>query len=153
MDQGPPRLDSQLPAAAQSSSAAPPVLGPPFSSHPEASPPQPPPQLLTEAALQALPMNTANLPPAAHLDGPVAAPAPTEAQDQTKALSPERVHPAPVSAPHSPPGSSAVWKKNQGENSPGAVSRGSRPGPVSINCDGMETQRINVLCHRVPSLL
>ncbi|XP_070688909.1 zinc finger protein 414 [Pempheris klunzingeri] len=124
MDQNPPQLDSvsspqQLPpqipnpdgsfpaAVPQPDSAAPPALGPPFSSNSETSPPQ----LATQ-----LRNSSSDLPPSLSLDGPTAAPEPPDAQgqQQTQTRSPEPVRPAPGSAPHSPPGSSAVWKKNQG---------------------------------------
>lgn len=133
MDQNPPRLDSvstpqQLPfqipnpdgsfpaSVPLPDSAAPPLLGPPFLSNLETSPPQLAPQQLTEAAPQ-LRNKASDLPPSLNLDGPTGAPDPPDApgkqQKQTRA--PESVRPAPGSAPHSPPGSSAVWKKNQGE--------------------------------------
>ncbi|XP_023281306.1 zinc finger protein 414 [Seriola lalandi dorsalis] len=129
MDQTPPQLDSvskpqQLPsqipnkdgsfpaAVPQPDSAVPPLLAPPFLSHQETSP-----TLLTEGVPQPLLRNgTSNLPPSLNLDVPSAAPDPSDAQGQTQTQtrSPEPVQPAPVSAPQSPPGSSAVWKKNQG---------------------------------------
>lgn len=126
MDQDPPHLDSQIPnpdgsipaAVLHQDSAAPPVLGTPFLSHSETSAPQLAPQQLTEAAPQLLFRNGAsNVPPPLNLDGPTAASDSTDAQDQnqTQSTSPEPVHPAPGSAPHSPSGSSAVWKRNQGE--------------------------------------
>ncbi|XP_039980296.1 zinc finger protein 414 [Xiphias gladius] len=134
MDQNPPRLESvstpqQLPsqipnqdgsfptAVTQPDSAVSLLLSPSFLSHPETSPPQLAPQQLTEAVPQPLLRNGAsNLPPSLNLDGPSAAPDPSDAQGQNhiQTRSPEPVQPSPVSAPHSPSGSSAVWKKNQG---------------------------------------
>nr|XP_019963675.1 PREDICTED: zinc finger protein 414 [Paralichthys olivaceus] len=57
-----------------------------------------------------------NLPLSPNMDGPSAASDLSDAQgqNQTQSRSPEPIHHAPVSAPHSPPGSSAIWKKNQG---------------------------------------
>ncbi|XP_051236015.1 zinc finger protein 414 [Dicentrarchus labrax] len=132
MDQNPPQLDSvstppQLPfqnpdgslsaAVLQPDSAAPPVLGPPFLPNPETSPPQFGPQQLTEAAPQPKLRNEASdLPISLNLIGPTAAPDPSDAQGQHQTLtrSPEPIYPGPGSAPQSHPGSSAVWKKNQG---------------------------------------
>ncbi|XP_044209684.1 zinc finger protein 414 [Thunnus albacares] len=84
--------DGSFPAAVpQPDSAAPPSL---FKQ--EASSPQ-----LTEAAQP---------------DRPTAAPGPPDspAQHQPQTRSPEPPPPAPASASHSPPGSAAMWKKNQG---------------------------------------
>lgn len=130
MEQDPPHLDSQpasqVPnrdgsfhaAVLHPDSAAPPVLGPPFLAHLETSAPQLPTQQLTETAPQ-LPIRngTSNMPPPMNVNGPAAASDYPDAQDQsqTQSTSPEPVHPAPGSAPHSPSGSSAVWKRNQGE--------------------------------------
>ncbi|XP_026233687.1 zinc finger protein 414 [Anabas testudineus] len=129
MEQDPPHLDSQpasqVPnrdgsfhaAVLHPDSAAPPVLGPPFLAHLETSAPQLPTQQLTETAPQ-LPIRngTSNMPPPMNVNGPAAASDYPDAQDQsqTQSTSPEPVHPAPGSAPHSPSGSSAVWKRNQG---------------------------------------
>ncbi|GAA6233121.1 zinc finger protein 414 [Lates japonicus] len=106
--------DGSFPAAvSQPDSTAPPLLGPLFPSHQETSPPQLAPQQLAEVVPQPLLRNgLSNLLPSLNLDGPLAASEPSDTQTQT--MSPEPIHPAPVSAPHSPPGSSAVWKKNQG---------------------------------------
>ncbi|XP_045888603.1 zinc finger protein 414 [Micropterus dolomieu] len=132
MDQDPPRLDSmstpqQLPSqipnpdgsfpadVPQPDSAAPPLLGPPFLSD-LTPPPQLAPQQLTEAAPQLQLSNEASdLPPSLNLDGPAGAPVLPEGQGehQTHIRSPQSVHPAPALGP-SAPGSSAVWKKNQG---------------------------------------
>ncbi|KAM9366633.1 zinc finger protein 414 [Symphorus nematophorus] len=123
VDQNPPQLESvstpqeppfQVPnpdgsfsaAVPQSDSGAPPVLGLPFLSNPETTPQQlagtgaPQPQLRSEAS---------DVPPSLNLAGPTAAPDPPDTQTQQQTLSR-----SPGSAPHSPPGSSAVWKKNQG---------------------------------------
>lgn len=136
MDQNPPRLDSvstpqQLPSqipnpdgsfpatVPQPESAAPPLLGLPFLSNPETSPPQLAPQQLTEAAPQPQLRNDASdRPPSLNTDGTTAVPDPSDAQvqHQTQTRSPEPLLPAPGPAPQSPPGSSAVWKKNQGEH-------------------------------------
>uniref|UniRef100_A0A3Q3N4A7 Zinc finger protein 414 n=1 Tax=Mastacembelus armatus TaxID=205130 RepID=A0A3Q3N4A7_9TELE len=121
--------DSQIPlpdgsfptAVLQPDSAAPPLLGSPILSHPEMSPPQLASQHLPDAGTQPPIRNGAsNLSLSIKLDGPAAAADLSDAQNQNErqARSPEHVHPAPVSAPasapRSPPGSSAVWKKNQG---------------------------------------
>ncbi|XP_040889106.1 zinc finger protein 414 [Toxotes jaculatrix] len=104
-----PNQDGSLPPAVpHPDSAAPPLLGPPVQSQPETSPFHLAPQQLTEAAAQSLLRNGASS------MAPPAAPDPSDAHGQKQTRSPEPVHPAPVSAPHSPPGSSAVWKKNQG---------------------------------------
>lgn len=131
MEQDPPHLDSQLTsqvpnpdglfptAVNHPDSAAPPVLGPPFLSHSETSASQLPPQPLAESAPQLLPRNGAsNMPPPLNLDRSAAASDPPDSQEQnqTQSTSSELVHPAPGSAPHSPSGSSAVWKRNQGEH-------------------------------------
>lgn len=118
MDQNPPRLDlpqeapfqiqnldGSFPASVPPDSAAPPLLGPPFMSNPETSPQQltevaPQPQLRNEAS--DLPLSPNQAGQTAALDPPGA-----QGQQQTQTRS-------PGSAPHSPPGSSAVWKKNQG---------------------------------------
>lgn len=95
-----PHPDGSCPAAVpQPDCAAPSLLAPPCLINPEASSPQ-----LTEAA---------QLQP--QLDRPTAAPAPpdTQAQHQLQTRTPEPLPPA--AAPHSPLGSAAVWKKNQGE--------------------------------------
>ncbi|XP_030581024.1 zinc finger protein 414 isoform X2 [Archocentrus centrarchus] len=57
-----------------------------------------------------------NIPPSLNMDGSQANPDPPDfqGQHQTQTRSPEPIHPSPVSTPHSPPGLSAVWKKNQG---------------------------------------
>ncbi|XP_042338078.1 zinc finger protein 414, partial [Plectropomus leopardus] len=136
VDQKPPQLDSvstpqqppsQIPnpdgsfpaAVLQTDSAAPPVLGPPFSSNPETAPPQLGPPQLTDAAPQPqIKTEVPNLPLPSNLDVLAAAPEPPEAQSQqhlTQTRSPEPLPPAPGSAPRSPPVTSAVWKKNQGE--------------------------------------
>lgn len=94
-----PHPDGSCPAAVpQPDCAAPSLLAPPCLINPEASSPQ-----LTEAA---------QLQP--QLDRPTAAPAPpdTQAQHQLQTRTPEPLPPA--AAPHSPLGSAAVWKKNQG---------------------------------------
>lgn len=118
MEQDPPHLDSQLTSQVPNSdgsfpaafnypeSTAPPVLGPPFLSHSVTS------------ASQQFTDTAANVPPALKLDGPAAVSDTPDSQDlkQTQSMSPEPVHPAPGSAPHSPTGSSAVWKRNQGEH-------------------------------------
>uniref|UniRef100_A0A3P8RY93 Zinc finger protein 414 n=1 Tax=Amphiprion percula TaxID=161767 RepID=A0A3P8RY93_AMPPE len=134
MDQQPPQLESvsaaqQLPsqipnpdgsfptAVPQPDSAGPPLLGPPILPLPQASPPHLASPQLSVAPHQPLFRNEAfNLPSSLNLDGPKAASDRLDAQgqQQTHTWSPESVHPAPGSAPHSPPGSSAVWKKNQG---------------------------------------
>lgn len=93
-----PNPDGSLPTAGpQPDSAGLPLLCLPVLPLSETSPPQPPP------------MNKATV----NLDGPKAGPDPPDTQSQHKTSS-EPVHPAPGSAPHSPPGASAVWKKNQG---------------------------------------
>ncbi|XP_073320473.1 zinc finger protein 414-like isoform X2 [Pagrus major] len=127
IDQNPPLLDSvstpqelpfQIPnpegsfpaAVPQSDTAEPPHLGPPFLSNPEISPPQLAPQQLTEVAPQPqLKKDASALPHSLNVAGLSAAPDPADnqGQHQTQTRS-------PGSAPHSPPGSSAVWKKNQG---------------------------------------
>ncbi|XP_071329032.1 zinc finger protein 414 [Trachinotus anak] len=111
----PQELPSQIPnqdgsvsaAVPQSDSAVPPLLGPPFLSHPETSPAP-----LTGAPQPLLRNGAPNLPPSLNLAAPD--PSDDQGQNQTQTRSPESVPPAPVPAPHSPPGSSAVWKKNQG---------------------------------------
>lgn len=128
MDQDPPQLDSvstpqdlpfQIPnpdlsfpaVASQPDSATPPLLAPHFLSKPEPSSVQLAPQQLAETAAQSQLRNKASdLPLSLNLVGPLAAPDPSDAQaqQQTQIRS-------PGSAPHSPPGSSAVWKKNQGQ--------------------------------------
>ena len=126
MDQNPPLLDSvstpqelslqilnpegSFPAAVPvPDSAEPPLLGPPFLSNPEISPPQLAPQQVTEVAPQPQ-LKKVAVPHSLNIVGPSAAPdlADNQGQHQTQTRS-------PGSAPHSPPGSSAVWKKNQGE--------------------------------------
>lgn len=126
-DQNPPRLDSvskpqELPfqkpntdcslptAIPQPDSAAPPVLGPPFLSKQESLPVQLAPEQLTDPDPQPQLRNAASiLPVSRSLAGPPAALDPSDAQGQhqtqTRCLG---------SASHSPPGFSAVWKKNQG---------------------------------------
>lgn len=137
VDQKPPQLDSvstplllpsQIqnpdgafpPAGFKQESADPPLLGPPFLSNPETFPLQLAPPQLTEAPLMSqIKMEAPDLPLTLNLGGPTAAPPVTpDAQGQhlTQTRSPEPVHAAPGSAPRSPPGSSAVWKKNQGEH-------------------------------------
>ncbi|KAM8762234.1 zinc finger protein 414 [Acanthopagrus schlegelii] len=125
MDQNPPLLDSvstpqelslqilnpegSFPAAVPvPDSAEPPLLGPPFLSNPEISPPQLAPQQVTEVAPQPQ-LKKVAVPHSLNIVGPSAAPdlADNQGQHQTQTRS-------PGSAPHSPPGSSAVWKKNQG---------------------------------------
>ncbi|XP_076595094.1 zinc finger protein 414 isoform X2 [Chaetodon auriga] len=126
-DQEPPQLDSvsisqELPfqiqnpdlsfpaVVPQPESAAPPVLAPHFLSKPETSSVQLAPQQLAETTSQSQLRNKAgDLPLSLNLVSPVAAPDPpdSQAQQQTQVRS-------PGSVPHSPPGSSAVWKKNQG---------------------------------------
>lgn len=118
MDQNPPRLDSSqeapiqipnpdgsFPASVPPEFAAPPVLGPPFMSNPETSP-----QQVTEVAPQPQLRNeTSDLPPSPNQAGQTAALGPPDAQGQQQTQTR-----SPGSAPQSPPGSSAVWKKNQG---------------------------------------
>nr|XP_046240728.1 zinc finger protein 414 [Scatophagus argus] len=123
MDQTPPQLDSvstsqglsfQIPnpdgsfPVPQPDSAVPPPLGPPFLSNLDTSAPQLAPQQLAGATLQPQLRNeTSDLP--LNLVGPTAALDPSDAQGQ---------HQIQIrcsgSAPHSPLGSTAVWKKNQG---------------------------------------
>lgn len=126
MDKNPPLLDSistpkelsfqiltpegSSPAAVpEPDSAEPPLLGPPFLSNQEISPPQLAPQQPTEVAPQPQFKKVA-LPHSLNVVGPSASPdlADNQGQHQTQMRS-------SGSAPHSPPGSSAVWKKNQGE--------------------------------------
>ncbi|XP_033479149.1 zinc finger protein 414 [Epinephelus lanceolatus] len=115
-----PNPDGSLPAAAlQLDSAAPPVLGPPFLPKTEFSPQQlGPPQLTEVAPLPQVMAEAPALSAPSNPDGPAAAaPDPPDIQSQqhlTQTRSPEPVHPAPAPAPRSPPGSTAVWKKNQG---------------------------------------
>ncbi|XP_053283547.1 zinc finger protein 414 isoform X1 [Pleuronectes platessa] len=100
-------------AVPEPDSAVHPLLSPPFSSHQDPRPPQ----LHTEAVPQSLLKDGAfNVPLTLNMDGPSAAPDLSEAQgqNQTQSRSPEPIHHAPVSTPYSPPGSSAIWKKNQG---------------------------------------
>ncbi|KAG7221780.1 hypothetical protein INR49_028854 [Caranx melampygus] len=107
-----PNQDGPLPTTVpQADSAGPQLLGPPFQSHPETSPIP-----LSEGAPQPLLRNgVLNPPPSLNLDVQSAPPDPSsEGQTHTQTRSPDPVHPAPASAPQSPPGSSAVWKKNQG---------------------------------------
>ncbi|XP_074515834.1 zinc finger protein 414 [Sebastes fasciatus] len=96
----------------------PPVLSPPFLSNPVTSPPQLAPPQLTEAAAPQpqLKSEPSAMPVSLNLGGPTAAPDTPDAQAQhpTQTRPPELVHPAPGSAPRSPPGTTAVWKKNQG---------------------------------------
>ncbi|XP_070765050.1 zinc finger protein 414 [Enoplosus armatus] len=113
-----PNPDGSFPAAVpQPDSGDPPFLGPPFLSAQQTSPPQLAPQQLTEGAPQPQLWNKASdVSPTLNLEDPTVAPDLHDAQGQhqTQTRSPEPVHPAPGAAPHSPPGSSAVWKKNQG---------------------------------------
>ncbi len=104
-------VDGSLPAAdPQPDSAAPPALGPPILSSPETSPPQLAPQQLAEAAPQSQLRNEASESLSPNVVSTAAVPASAEAhgrpQTQTRYSG---------SAPNSPSGSSAVWKKNQGE--------------------------------------
>ncbi|KAK2919647.1 zinc finger protein 414 [Channa argus] len=121
-DLDPPQLDLQpsqnpegsFPSVLQPNSPASPLIGPPSLSHPESSHAQLVSQQLTEEA----PLHrtrASNLLPPLNLDGPSAAPTPIDVQDQkrTQSLSPEPVYTASGSAPHSPLGFAAVWKKNQ----------------------------------------
>nr|XP_020469373.1 zinc finger protein 414 [Monopterus albus] len=104
-------------AVLQPDSTAPFILGPPFLSQSETSPQQLTSQQFPEAAPQfPLRNGVTNLPPRLNTDDPAAAPDLPDAQDQKQmqTVSPEPVRPAPGSVPHSPPGSSAVWRKNQG---------------------------------------
>lgn len=121
MDHNPPQLlttqipnpEASIPAAVpQPDSAAPPPLGLPLLSNPDTSPPQLASQQFVEAAPQS--QEASGLP--LHLFGPAAAPEPPDSQShqQTQTRSPEATLLAPGSASHSPPGSSAIWKKNQG---------------------------------------
>uniref|UniRef100_A0A3Q1ESU7 Zinc finger protein 414 n=1 Tax=Acanthochromis polyacanthus TaxID=80966 RepID=A0A3Q1ESU7_9TELE len=114
MDQQPPQLES----VSAPVSAGPPLLGPPILPLSQASPSLLASPQLSEATHQSVFRNEAlNLPSSLNLDGPKAASDRLDAQgqQQTHTWSPESFHPAPGSAPHSPPGSSAVWKKNPGE--------------------------------------
>ncbi|XP_070818426.1 zinc finger protein 414 [Chaetodon trifascialis] len=126
-DQEPPQLDSvstsqELPfqiqnpdlsfpaVVPQPDSAAPPLLAPHFLTKPETSSVQLAPQQLAETTPQSQLRNKAcDLPQSLNLVSSIAAPDPpdSQAQQQTQVRS-------PGSVPHSPPGSSAVWKKNQG---------------------------------------
>lgn len=138
MDQKPPRLDSvskpqELPfqirnpdssfhaAVPQPDSAAPPLLGPPFFSNQETLPAQAPEHLAEAAPQLHLRNKASHLPLSPSLAGPAAAldPPDTQGQHHTQTRS-------PASAPNSPPGSSAVWKKNQGKHPP--------PTIVAVTC-------------------
>lgn len=70
------------------------------------------PERLASPQLTGLPVQPSPL----NSDGQSAAPESSEVrgQNQTLGRSPESIHPAPVSAPQSPPGPVAIWKKNQG---------------------------------------
>lgn len=70
------------------------------------------PERLASPQLTGLPVQPSPL----NSDGQSAAPESSEVrgQNQTQGRSPESIHTAPVSAPQSPPGPVAIWKKNQG---------------------------------------
>lgn len=92
-----------FPTAPRPGSTSSPLIRPSVLSFPErlASP------QLTGLPVQPSPLNS---------DGQSAAPESSEVrgQNQTQGRSPESIHPASVSAPQSPPGPVAIWKKNQG---------------------------------------
>ncbi|XP_041845731.1 zinc finger protein 414 isoform X2 [Melanotaenia boesemani] len=130
MDQPPPQLESvsspqQVPfqianpngslpgAVPQPGSSEPPVLGPPILALQEPSPPKLTPPQLAEAASQALVrMEASKTPPTIN---PAAPEVPdNKSQFQTQSRSAEAAPPAAGAAASSPPGPSAVWKKNQG---------------------------------------
>lgn len=127
MDQNPVQLDSVStpqelrfqspnpdgsfpPAVPRPDSGAPTVFSSPFMSNLETPCAQISSQQLAEAVPQSQLRNEAtDLPLSLNMVGPAAAPAPPDGhcqhQSQTR---------SPGSAPHSPPGSPAVWKKTQG---------------------------------------
>lgn len=99
------------PADPQAHSSPPPLLSSPILPLQETSPLQ----NINEA--RTLPKEKApKMPPFLKMDGPKASADPPEfqVQHQPQTRSPEPIPPAPGSAPHSPPGSSAIWKKSPG---------------------------------------
>uniref|UniRef100_A0A672F9V5 Zinc finger protein 414 n=1 Tax=Salarias fasciatus TaxID=181472 RepID=A0A672F9V5_SALFA len=97
-----------FPAECPSQPAVPSVLTPCSLPLPGTSPPQ-----LTDVAPPPPATNIVSiLPPS--LEVPKATVFPPEVQAQTETRAPEPVHSPPASAPQSPPGSAAVWKKSQG---------------------------------------
>ncbi|XP_047436551.1 zinc finger protein 414 [Mugil cephalus] len=103
--------------AAPQLDATPPTLqAAPIMPVPETAPHQLPYEQLAEVTSQpSVTYEVSNLPPPGNLD-PKAAPEVPDAQGhhQTQNRSPESVCPAAGSAPRSPPGSPAIWKKSQG---------------------------------------
>lgn len=99
-----PNQATSLPAAPPQSDSAAPLLCSPFLSNQDSLPSQP----VEDGQLQ-LRNKTSKLSLSLSLAGPAALDPPdTQSQHQTQTRS-------PASAPNSPPGSTAVWKKNQGE--------------------------------------
>ncbi|XP_071775921.1 zinc finger protein 414 isoform X1 [Centroberyx gerrardi] len=100
--------------------AAAPLLNPPCLSNQGPSSPQLDLQQLTEAASQSQSqIQTSNPSSSLSPDGQTATTDPLEpqGQHQPQTKSPQPVHPAPGLSPHSPPGSTTVWRKNQGPSS------------------------------------
>lgn len=100
------------PADPQAHSSPPPLLSSPILPLQETSPLQ----NIIEARILSK-EKAPNMPSCLKMDGPKASADPPEfqVQHQPQTRSPETIHPAPGSAPHSPPGSSAIWKKSPGE--------------------------------------
>lgn len=104
-----PNPGTSLPTTPQSDSAAPPLLCSPFLSNQDSLPAQLAPDKLIEDSQLQLRNKTSKLSLSLSLAGQAALDPPdTQSQHQAQTRS-------PASAPNSPPGSTAVWKKNQGK--------------------------------------
>ncbi|KAF7655156.1 hypothetical protein LDENG_00060040 [Lucifuga dentata] len=102
--------ERSLPAVvSQQDSPAAPLLRPPCSSDQASSQ-----QLMRQ--LPQLPPQSQTFNPSSYLDAQTATPDQAEGQHLPQTTSPEPVHLAPGSTPHSPPGPTAIWRKNQGSS-------------------------------------
>uniref|UniRef100_A0A669DMB2 C2H2-type domain-containing protein n=1 Tax=Oreochromis niloticus TaxID=8128 RepID=A0A669DMB2_ORENI len=90
-----------------------------------------------------------NMPSCLKMDGPKASADPPEfqVQHQPQTRSPETIHPAPGSAPHSPPGSSAIWKKSPGEFGRRILWEHTRGRYTCVQCGHVVTNRKEMTLH------
>uniref|UniRef100_A0A3Q3CW50 Zinc finger protein 414 n=1 Tax=Haplochromis burtoni TaxID=8153 RepID=A0A3Q3CW50_HAPBU len=90
-----------------------------------------------------------NMPPCLKMDGPKASADPPEfqVQHQPQTRSPEPIPPAPGSAPHSPPGSSAIWKKSPGGFGRRILWEHTRGRYTCVQCGHVVTNRKEMTLH------
>ncbi|KAK5916119.1 hypothetical protein CesoFtcFv8_001648 [Champsocephalus esox] len=108
------------------------------------------PAVLIEAAPQPpIRSDASDLTPSLHFGAPPLTP--TQRQHPTQTRSPEDVHPAPASAPgsapRSPPGPSAVWRKNQGSCNSRILWEHTKGRYTCVQCGHMVISRKEMTQH------